>query len=72
MSIFDLDHSSSKKFSTQIEKYFYEDPELMQDLDVSYLSHVEKYENSIKKLTIILRKIKELIAQGQYGKEIYP
>lgn len=44
----------------------------MQDLDVSYLSHVEKYENAVKKLTIILRKVKELIAQGQYGKEIYP
>jgi hypothetical protein len=44
----------------------------MQDLDVSYLSHVEKYENSVKKLTIILRKLKELTSKGEYGKEIYP
>lgn len=55
-----------------VEKYFYEDPELMKDLDVSYLSHVEKYENAVKKLTIILKKIRQLTSQGQFGKEIYP
>lgn len=44
----------------------------MQDLDVSYLNHVEKYENAVKKLAIILRKIKKLTLQEGYGKEIYP
>lgn len=66
----DLDQCT--KFYIISEKYFYEDPQFKDEVDVSYLSHVEKYENAIKKLTIILKKLRELTDQGQYGKEIYP
>jgi hypothetical protein len=52
------------------EDFFYSDPELR--TDTSYMSHVEKYEEAIRKLVVVLRKVRDLTKQGQYGEEIYP
>ena len=40
------------------------DPELRSEFDMSYMSHKEKYEEAIRKVTIILRKIKKLQSEG--------
>lgn len=52
------------------ENYFYADEK--SKVDTSYLSHVEKYEEAIKKVGIVLQKLKELTSKGQYGEELYP
>lgn len=51
------------------ENYFYSDPDLK--TDTSYLSHTEKYEEAIRKVTIVLKKVGELRGQGQYDDELY-
>ncbi|KAG5668401.1 hypothetical protein PVAND_016341 [Polypedilum vanderplanki] len=53
-----------------LENIFYSDPDLKSD--TSYMSHVEKYEEAIRKVTVILKKLKHLVNQGQYNEEIYP
>ena len=44
----------------------------MNETDTSYLSHVEKYEEAIRRVGITLQKVKELTNKGQYGDELYP
>lgn len=38
---------------------------------ISYLSHKEKYESAVRKVVLVLKKIKELQAQGRAGVDIY-
>jgi acyl-CoA oxidase len=54
-----------------LENFFLSDPELKDTTDVSYLSHKEKYEEAIRKSTLVFRKIRELQAEGRDGVEIY-
>lgn len=42
------------------ENFFLSDPDLQGMADMSYLSHQEKYEESIRRLTIVLKKVKKL------------
>ena len=50
------------------EKLFLEDPELRVDLDISYLSHKEKYEEAVRRAAIVMKKIRQLQSKG--GKEL--
>ncbi|XP_017078964.1 probable peroxisomal acyl-coenzyme A oxidase 1 [Drosophila eugracilis] len=54
-----------------LEKMFLEDPALQDDLPVSYLSHKELYEHSLKKACIIGDKIRKLRADGEDGVDTY-
>lgn len=54
----------------QIEKQFFDDPELNNNLDMSYLSHKEKYEEAIRRTTVVLKKIKRLQSEGLGGKDL--
>lgn len=50
------------------ESFFLNDPELQNEVPLSYLSHKELYEASIRKTTIISKKIRQLQQQqGQDG-----
>lgn len=49
------------------EQYFLEDPELKTTVPISYLSHKEKYEESIKKACILFTKVQDLQRQGKGG-----
>lgn len=53
------------------ESYFLNDPELQDKVPTSYLSHKEVYEESIRKSTIVLKKLKALEAEGNGGPELY-
>ncbi|XP_037043884.1 probable peroxisomal acyl-coenzyme A oxidase 1 [Bradysia coprophila] len=53
-----------------IESYFLNDPELQDKVPTSYLSHKEVYEDSIRKSTIVLRKLKTLQDEGICGPEL--
>lgn len=53
------------------ETFFLNDPELQDEIPLSYLSHKELYESSIRKATIIFKKIRELQQQGKDGVENY-
>jgi len=53
------------------EKMFLEDPALNDDLPISYLSHKELYENSVRKACLIGEKIRELRAAGEDGVDTY-
>jgi acyl-CoA oxidase len=55
-------HSS---FLSLAEDFFMSDPELQDETPVSYLSHKELYEDSIKKSTVLLKKLKQLEVQGR-------
>lgn len=52
------------------ENEFIKDPEL-QTMDMSYLSHKEKYEEAIRRATLVLTKIKKLQSEGLGGKDLY-
>lgn len=52
------------------ENEFIFDPEL-QTMDMSYLSHKEKYEEAIRRATLVLQKIKKLQSEGLGGKDLY-
>lgn len=44
----------------------------MQDkVPTSYLSHKEKYEEAIRKSTLVFKKIRELQEEGRDGVDIY-
>ncbi|XP_070507367.1 acyl-coenzyme A oxidase 1-like [Chironomus tepperi] len=60
------DNVKEKRF---LENYFYTGAE--SKIDTSYLSHVQKYEEAIRKVGIILQKLKQLTSKGQYGEELY-
>lgn len=53
------------------EKCFFEDPELSSDVDMSYMSHKEKYEEAIRRITVVLKKIKKLQSEGRGGKDLH-
>jgi Acyl-coenzyme A oxidase N-terminal len=38
---------------------------------MSYMSHKEKYEEAMRRTTIVLRKIKKLQSEGRGGDELY-
>lgn len=59
------------KISFPIENFFLSDPELQDNVAVSYMSHKEKYEEAIRKSTLVFRKIRDLQAQGRDGVGIY-
>jgi acyl-CoA oxidase len=44
---------------------------LKDNISISYLSHKEKYEEAIRKSTLVFRKIRELQAEGRDGVDIY-
>lgn len=53
------------------ENFFLNDPELHDEIPLSYLSHKELYEASIRKAIIIFRKIRELQMEGKDGVDNY-
>lgn len=57
--------------TSEIENYFLSDPELQSDVDTSYLSHKEKYEEAVRRVTIILRKIEKLQSEGRGIEDLY-
>jgi len=48
-----------------------DDPELQDKVASTYLSHKDKYNESIRKSTIILRKIEELKPTGEDRIELF-
>lgn len=54
-----------------IENFFLNDPEINYDLDTSYMSHKEKYEEAIRRSTIMVKKIKQLQTEGRLGKDMF-
>lgn len=56
---------------THTESYILNDPELQDKVPTSYLSHKEVYENSIRKVAILLRKLKTFQDEGMGGLELY-
>lgn len=55
----------------RIENYFLNDPELQTSVDTSYLSHKEKYEEAVRRVTIILKKIEKLKSEGRGMNDLY-
>lgn len=53
------------------ENYLASDPELQNLSEMSYMSHKEKYEEALRRTTIVLRKIKKLQSEGRGGDELY-
>lgn len=41
------------------------------DVDMSYLSHKEKYEEAIRRACMVLDKIKKLQSEGHGGKDLH-
>lgn len=52
------------------ENCFLNDPEL-KITDMSYLSHNEKYEEAIRRATVLYTKIKTLQVEGHVGNELF-
>lgn len=50
---------------------FLEDPELKDDLPISYMSHKELYEHSVRKAVRIAEKIRELRNNGEDNVDTY-
>lgn len=57
--------AESVKEKRFLEGHFLCDPELKIDLDMSYLSHKEKYEEAVRRAVIIQRKIQKLQSEGR-------
>lgn len=53
-----------------LENYFYSDPNLKSDIDTSYLSHKDKYEEAARRVGLVIEKLKQL-DQGQYGEDVF-
>lgn len=54
-----------------LENYFLNDPEIQNHVDMSYLSHKEKYEEAIRRVTVVMKKIRHLQqSEGQNGAEL--
>lgn len=47
-----------------LENYILSDPDLKSDIDSSYLSHKEKYEEAIRRVVVILKRIEKLKSEG--------
>lgn len=69
MKVWSLDKKAQSPSSNFTENYFINDPEMRFDLDTSYMSHKEKYEESIRRATITVKKLKKLQAEGRLGKD---
>lgn len=54
-------------FICEIENLILSDPELKVDVDMSYMSHKEKYEEGVRRATITLNKLKKLQEEGFGG-----
>lgn len=54
-----------------VENFFLSDPALKDSVPISYLSHKEKYEEAIRKSTLVFKKIRDLQAEGRDGVDIY-
>lgn len=53
-----------------IEAAFLNDPELI-TIDMSYLSHQQKYEEAVRRSTLVLTKIRKLQSEGRGGKDLF-
>lgn len=65
--------SSKSNFNFQlffVENYFLNDPEMNYELDTSYMSHKEKYEEAIRRATLAAKKVKKLQTEGRLGKDL--
>ncbi|XP_013097816.2 probable peroxisomal acyl-coenzyme A oxidase 1 [Stomoxys calcitrans] len=54
-----------------LEQNFLNDPELKDDLPISYMSHKEHYEHSVRKAVRIAEKIREIRNNGEDNVETY-
>uniref|UniRef100_A0A1A9VP18 Acyl-coenzyme A oxidase n=1 Tax=Glossina austeni TaxID=7395 RepID=A0A1A9VP18_GLOAU len=54
-----------------LEKLFLEDPELKDDLPLSYMSHKQIYENSVRKAVLIAKKLRDLRDIGELSVDTY-
>lgn len=53
------------------ESFFLDDPELHDEIPLSYLSHKELYEETIRKAIIVFRKIRQMQSEGKDGVDNY-
>lgn len=53
------------------EKFFLSEPEFFDKVPLHFVSHQEVYEESVRKATVIFRKVKQMQAQGKDGVENY-
>jgi hypothetical protein len=54
------------------EKYFFSTPELNDPIPMDFLSHKERYENAVRKASILYKKLQELRkATGKIDKRRY-
>ncbi|XP_065085923.1 probable peroxisomal acyl-coenzyme A oxidase 1 [Ochlerotatus camptorhynchus] len=53
------------------EKFFLSEPEFFDKVPLHFLSHKEVYEESVRKATVIFRKVKQMQAQGKDGVDNY-
>lgn len=49
------------------EKFFLSDPELKSNVPLEYLSHKEKYEESVRKACLLFKKVQQLQSEGRGG-----
>ncbi|KAJ6641355.1 putative peroxisomal acyl-coenzyme A oxidase 1 [Pseudolycoriella hygida] len=54
-----------------MESYFLNDPELQDKIPLRYLSQKEFYEETIRKMCVVLKKLKKLQDEGAAGPELY-
>lgn len=62
------DKLEDKRF---LDNYFLSDPELQDKVPMSLLSHKEKYEEAVRKATVIFTKVRKLQEDGKGGVENY-
>lgn len=53
------------------ENYFLSDPDLQSDVEPSFLSHKEKYEEAVRKLVVVLKRVEKLKSEGHKFDNIY-
>lgn len=61
------DSNDDMNFLYKIENLIKNDPELGLDVDMSYMSHKEKYEEGVRRATIALKRLKTLQKEGFGG-----
>lgn len=67
----ELQRSKFTDYDLFTENFFLSDPELKDKVPQSYLSHKEKYEEAIRKSTLVFKKIRKLQEEGRDGVDIY-
>lgn len=65
------DYNFFKNYLFLLEKFFLEDPDLQDKVPVHFASHKDKYNDSIRKATVIFNKLRELQNQGKDGVDNY-